>query len=429
MKLSSLLPEDQAFWYVNAHDIQPLQQDLTTDVVIIGGGMAGLSAAQNFASKGYKVVLLEKNYCGSGASGKSSGFITPNSELSLNGLIAARGAPQAEQLWDLVSSGVELIGNNIVAHALDCDYIPLDTCEVANTQRAFRREIEREHAARLQCNYDSTLYTQQQISALLNSSQFKGAVIYKKTFGINAFRYCAGMKQVLKQMGVQIYEETPVVDIKDKLVTTTHYKIQAEHIIVCTDRFTPLLNVLADKLYQVQTFILLSAPLTTAQIGAIFPDRPLMVWDTDLIYHYFRLTGENRLILGGANILYTYTNHETHRTRVPRQLMRYFNAKFPQVSPQFEYVWPGLIGVSKDLLPIAGFDATMPSVYYVAAATGLPWAAALGHHSAERIVNNNRSYDEALSPYRSFPLGSGIQCVLGKQLTFALSHFLTAGSI
>ena len=70
------LPQDQVFWYVNKRDIKPLTHDITTDVVVVGGGISGLTAAQSFGKKGCKVVLIEKNYCGSGASGKSSGFIT-----------------------------------------------------------------------------------------------------------------------------------------------------------------------------------------------------------------------------------------------------------------------------------------------------------------------------------------------------------------
>ena len=74
MKLFPYLPQDEVFWYLNESAIKPLTHDIKTDVVIIGGGMAGLSAAQKFLEKNVKVVLIEKNYCGSGATGKSSGF-------------------------------------------------------------------------------------------------------------------------------------------------------------------------------------------------------------------------------------------------------------------------------------------------------------------------------------------------------------------
>jgi len=79
------MPQDQVFWYLNGGvtGVTPLMHDIACDVVVVGGGMAGLTAAQAFCAKGLSVVLIEKNYCGAGASGKSSGFITPDSELSL----------------------------------------------------------------------------------------------------------------------------------------------------------------------------------------------------------------------------------------------------------------------------------------------------------------------------------------------------------
>ena len=109
--------------------------------------------------------------------------------------------------------------------------------------------------------------------------------------------------------------------------------------------------------------------------------------------------------------------------------MNYFHTKFPAVSVEFEYMWPGLIGISKDVLPVAGFDKKMPSVYYIAGACGLPFAAALATNCADRIINNNSEFDDCFSPYRSFMLGSMSQRLLGTRLTFALSNFLSIGSL
>ena len=69
-----------------------------------------------------------------------------------------------------------------------------------------------------------------------------------------------------------------------------------------------------------------------------------MTWDTDLIYQYWRIVGDNRLLLGGSTILQTYASKAIHdNTTLCKKLMSYFAEKFPQVTPQFEYMWPGLI--------------------------------------------------------------------------------------
>ena len=76
-----------------------------------------------------------------------------------------------------------------------------------------------------------------------------------------------------------------------------------------------------------------------------------MVWDTQFIYNYFRITSDQRLLLGGGNIFSTYANKETHNySRITRKFTDYFASYFPELKLQFEYQWPGLIGLSKNIL-------------------------------------------------------------------------------
>jgi gamma-glutamylputrescine oxidase len=128
-------------------------------------------------------------------------------------------------------------------------------------------------------------------------------------------------------------------------------------VILCVDRFLPEFDLLSNEVYHIQTFLAVSASLTDRQVSAIFPESPLMVWDSDLIYQYFRLTGDNRLLLGASSPRYTYGNE--HRGVVPRilgKMRAMVRRKFPHTPLDLEYFWPGMIGVSKDLLPLAGRD-------------------------------------------------------------------------
>lgn len=424
-------PQNQVFWYLNnPAQAKPLTHDISTEILVVGGGMAGLTAAQAFHAKGHKVVLIEKNYCGAGASGKSSGFITPDSELSLFELERMFGVQTGNKIWKLIGSGVDCIRDNINTYKIDCDYQVQDTLVVANSARAFRNDIEKEYKKRQEAHYESVLYKQDTIKSVINSDGYVGGIAYGGTFGIRAYDYCLGMKQVLQNLGVQIYEETPALHIYQNKVTTPQATISADRIIMCTDRFEPAATLLWDKIYHVQTFLMMSAPLSDAQVKQIFPAQKYMVWDTDMVYQYFRLTGDNRLMLGGSDVLYTYAKNESYNNqRIAKKLMDYFHTKFPSVSINFEYIWPGLIGISKDVFPVCGFDEKMSSVYYIAGACGLPFAAALGMHCADRIINNNTEFDGYFSPYRSFTLGPVTQKILGTRLTFALSNFLAVGSL
>lgn len=416
--------QDEVFWSLKVDTTKPLREPLKVDIAVVGGGMAGLSAAQSFHQKGYSVVLFEKNYCGAGASGKSSGFITPDSELSLSNLADVYGLEHAAALWQFVVDGVHFIKQNIEHYSLDCDYQLEDTLVVANSTKAFSYRLQREHESRINIGYKSTLYQQDALPNLLGSSAYYGGVCYPDTFGINTFLYCQEMKKILLDQGVKIFEETPVIALNNNSVQTVYSTVKAEKIIVCVDRFLPELDKLSNEIYHAQTFLMISAPLTDKEVRQLFPDRNLMVWDTDLVYSYYRLTGNNRLLLGGSNLFYTYAKQEDHHNYgVAKKLTTYFNKKFPQVNPHFEYFWPGLIGLTKDIMPIAGFDAHNKNIYYIAGAAGLPWAAALGTYASQQILDNRNDLDKYFSPQRTFMIGGLLQKILGIKLTFALCNY------
>ena len=98
-----MLPKDEVYWTSlrpSASPTRTLLADLHVSVVIIGGGIAGLMCAQRLLEKHVDCIVLERSFCGSGATGKSSGFITPDSELELATLLKTKGPTEARRLWD-----------------------------------------------------------------------------------------------------------------------------------------------------------------------------------------------------------------------------------------------------------------------------------------------------------------------------------------
>jgi gamma-glutamylputrescine oxidase len=423
-----IYPQDQNFWYLQRPDTLPLSTDQETDVVIIGGGMAGLSAAQAFTKKGKKVILLEAHYCGAGASGKSSGFIEPNGEISLSEFIDVYGTEGAQAIWGLIQKyGMEYIRNNIKQYQFDCDYTEQDSLEVASSAKDVKSIIqEAENLA--QFGYATNFIKKEDIPQVLGTKKYYGGVTYPNTFGISAYKYCQAMKHVLQKDGVEIYEETPALSLQEHRVTTLHATVKAKHIIVCADRFIPTLGKLTKELYHVQNFLLISEVLTPDIIQKIFPQKRLMVWDTELIYNFYRMTGD-RFLIGGGSILNVYNKHASHHSPyMYKKLTRYIKNTFPDLEIHCEQMWPGLIGVSKDICPIAGPDKDMKSIYYIGAAAGLPIAAMLGNYSADYILDGADTLKDYFSPYRKFPIGGVLQTALGTKLTFAVSNWISHGN-
>jgi len=418
-------PRREVHWYGEQMPSprQPfLSTDLHVDVLIVGGGVAGLTCAQRLRDEGLEVVLLESQYCGAGASGRSSGFITPDSELQLADLLDQFGADSAKRIRSFVNGGVELIRQNITDHAIDCNLQLHDSLFVANSKAGWK-SVRREHEARIQLGYPSKLLKKDELGEVLGGGHYAGGVRYPETFGMDPYRYCQGVKDALVKRGVRLCEATPVLALERGVARTAGGSVRAKHFIVATDRFLPELGLEQRDIYHAQTFLTVSTPLSQDQIGRIFPGDRTMVWDTDLIYQYFRLVEGNRLLLGASSLRYTFRHHEEDvLSPVLRKMHRYLERSFGLGDIRFEQVWPGLIGVSKDLMPIVGIHPELPGLRFVGGATGLPWAAALGAYLADQIVHGRSELDAFFSPGRRFPVGACMQRVLSTPLAFMLSH-------
>jgi gamma-glutamylputrescine oxidase len=411
------------YWYFDHEKIfPPLTNDIESDIVVIGGGMAGLSAAHAFAAAGKNVILIEKSICGGGASGKSSGFITPDSELNLTAYVDKYGPDAGQKLWHFATIAVEKIESNIKEFGISCDYQKQATLVVANDASGLN-ELKRDHENRIKLGYESNLYDAQSIRSLVASKEYVGGIEYNRTFGINPFAYCQGMKHTLKKKGVQIFEDTPALSYGKHYIKTPQGSIKTKHIIVCVDYNLNKKDSLYSDIYHAQTLVIVSERITKDAVKGIFPKDWYLVWDTDLIYNYYRIIDDCRLMIGGGTLLCTYDlDYHYNNRRVVNKLIQYVKRKFPEFRAEFVYGWPGLIGLTKDIVPVAGFNENDKSCYYIMGVAGLPWAAALGYYAAERIVHNNSEFDQYFSPYRKYPLPAFMRYVVGKRGLFALSN-------
>lgn len=414
---------DAVFWFDGkAPPLPALGGSTSADVVVVGGGMMGLMCARALLARGQRVCLVEAETCGAGASGRSSGLITPDSELELRDLLAQFGNKAGRELWEFAQGGVNAIRRAVVDDQIDCDLQVHDALFVAPDPGG-GEVVRTEHAAREALAYPSTLYSRDSVPEILGSTAYFGALRFGNTFGLDGYRACVGLRQRVLDAGARIFERSPVTRILENGVETPAGSVRGAAVILCADRFLPTLGLAQREIYHVQTFLGISEPLGSSDIDRIFPRGPLMVWGTDVTYKYFRLTGDQRLLIGGCTLATMYSRRELHRPeKAVRHLNRYLAEHFPDVRVEFAACWPGLIGISKDFAPVVGRHPRFSSVHFAAGAAGLPWAAALGGYLAEKVLNGRNELDAQLTVQRRFPIGPGLQAVLGTPCAFAISH-------
>jgi gamma-glutamylputrescine oxidase len=421
----------QNWWFTTLLGIEdpiepPLKSNIQADILIVGAGAAGLSAAYSFINKGLKVVLLEKNICGGSSSGKSAGFLTPDSELELSQLLRRFGKTGAADLWSVATKGVEMMASRIKKHRIACDFQVQDSLFLGVGKSGWE-SIEEEMNSRKALGFEQTLYKQNELKNIIGSEGYSGAVRYRGTYGVDALLYCQGMKKILLESGIEIYEATEVLSIKDHRATTHLGSVTANQIIFCADKLDASLTHFAKNIYHAQTFLSISEPLSDSAIQSLFPSDRFQCWDSTLVYSYFRLTGDNRILLGGGDMLTTFSKNDVNSSRVIDKVIRGFKNNFPQLADlKFIQYWPGRIDTTRDLLPTIVREEKTPWLHFVLGCVGLPWATFCGdfaaRHASDSSVCDDHHYYDYFRADRHFVVPLWLEKIIGKQLVFSINN-------
>jgi len=419
----------QNWWYTTLLNkkidfCEPLRKNISCQNLVIGGGIAGLHAALHLVERGEQVVLLERNICGGSSTGKSAGFLTPDSELELSQLIRRYGKNGARQIWSMAVDGVDLIVKTIRKYRIDCDLSKADSLFVGighSGKKAVLEEID----ARKKLGFKSEYYNEKKISLINKGTGYSAGIKYKNTYAMNALLYAQGLKEVLIKKGMRIYESTEVTEIKNRTAKTHLGSVNADNIIICIDKMKKDFSSVSKEVYSAQTFLAITEPLSNKDIQSMFPKDKVMCWDSKLIYSYYRLTKDNRLLLGGGSALTTFSSTDVTKPNVINSVIDEFKKRFPAVKNiEFIQYWPGRIDTTKDLIPLVDFDKKYPHIQYVLGCVGLPWGAFCGMYAAKRLKDEKycHFYCEYLKMDRNYLIPYWLQSIIGKKLAFSLNN-------
>jgi len=421
----------QNWWYTTligtSRPIQPpLKGDVRCDVAIIGGGAAGLAAAARFVGTGRKVVLLDANVCGGSSTGKSAGFLTPDSELELSQLVRRFGVQGAKDLWNVPIRGINLMLDLIKKGDFLCDLQKQDSLFLGKGHGGVD-SVEEENSSRKTLGYDSEVYRGDDLSSVIGSRGYAAAVRYRNTYGIDGLRYAQGMKGMLIDAGIDVYESSRVTALSDHKVRTHMGTVTADQLVFCADKLGPDLSPYSWNVYHEQTFLSITEPLSQTEQQSLFPSEPFQCWDSDLIYSYYRLTGAKRLLLGGGSLMTTYARNDSSTSKVIDGVISGFRRMFPELRhSKFIQYWMGRIDMTRDLLPTVLKEPRAPWVHRVLGCVGLPWATFCGDFAARQILAEAQTGDEKYYSYfdvnRKFLIPIWIEKIIGKRVAFPLNN-------
>ncbi len=345
-----------------------LTGEVHADVCVIGGGFTGTNTALELAERGYKVVLIEQNRIGWGASGRNGGQIIGGIGHSHERFRKWIGEEGVRSLYEMGVECVEIIRERVAKYEIDCD-LKWGYADVAIKPRhlkAFEEEIEwrEKHGYKHQLNM---VDKQEMQSSYVNSDSYLGALINTTGYGhLNPLKLCIGEARAAESLGAQIFEQSRVTKIEKGDTVTVHTdqgRVKAKFVVTAGNaHMGKLVPKLAKYILPATSCVVATEPL--GELATKLMPADLAVCDPNTALDYFRLSEDGRMLFGG---LANYTGLE------PKDLEGTIYKRMIKVFPELtgkriDYGWSGNMGIGINRLPQLG--RLEDNIYYIQAYSG-----------------------------------------------------------
>ncbi|MCC0054068.1 MAG: FAD-binding oxidoreductase [Rhodobiaceae bacterium] len=328
----------------------PLSGSVRADVVVIGGGYTGLSAALHLAQRGYDVVLLEAARVGWGASGRNGGQIHSGQRRDQATLEASLGLDAAKALWGLAEDAKALVHNLIANHAIDCDLTGglIDCAHKEAYVADYRAEVD--HLREVYGYEGVEFLDRAALREKVGSPDYHGGLIDHGAGHLHPLNFALGIAKAADAAGAAIHERSRVTQItrgKNVKVRTAAGEVTAAiGIVACNGYLEHLLPQVAARVLPINNFIAATRPLSDEEARGVIRDREA-VSDSRFVINYYRLSADNRLLFGGGE---NYSRH------FPADIAAFVRPHMEKIYPQLagigiDYAWGGTLAITAKRMP------------------------------------------------------------------------------
>ncbi len=329
------------------------------DVAVIGGGFTGLAAARQLARAGAKVIVLEGQRIGWGASGRNGGHLNNGLAHSYLGAKAELGKERAIALYQALDSSIDTIEALIAEEGIDCNFRRAGKLKLASKPQHFQGLARNFEALHAEVDPETALLSAVDLKNEVGSP-FYGAMLSKKSAMMHMGRYVVGLAQAADRHGAVIAEQASVTSVEKKgdrhRLTTARGRVTAKDVLVATGAYTTAnFSFFRRRIIAVGSFLIATRPLSDAEVASVMPGNRTCV-NTMNIGNYWRLSPDNRLIFGGR-ARFSATSDQQSDAKSGEILRQSLASIFPQLAKvEIDYCWGGLVDMTKDRYPRAGYQ-------------------------------------------------------------------------
>ncbi|MTH64000.1 FAD-dependent oxidoreductase [Paracoccus sp. DK608] len=356
----SQIPAADSYWRAMAPQEQPddgtLASETRADVAIIGGGYTGLSAALELTRhQGLRAVVLEARSAAWGCSGRNGSFARiSGGRMPHAALIAQFGEATARAFFDELRAGLDTVRRLIEEGGIDCDRQPDGVYKVATfAPHAEKLQAEVELYNRV-FGYPARFIQARELDGIHGGPEAFGALHLPDGFAMNPLKLAHGLQRMARAAGATVHSDSPVIGWTTQnglhTLRTPGGSVTAPKVIVATNGYTSnsLHPRLSSRVLPVHSQIIVTTPMSDAQVRASIPTDGCLFDTRELLFYYRRLP-DNRVLFGGRSAISGADSTDPkHRAYLYNAMVR----KFPALAGiGIDHWWGGWVAVTRNSLP------------------------------------------------------------------------------